>query len=669
MGVLSTGITGLNAFRTQLATTAHNVANVNTEGYNRQVVDLSTLPATLEGTGYIGNGVQIAEIRRQFDQFLMDRVRVHTASNEDYQSYLDRASRIDDLIADPDAGLSGALQSFFNAVQDVADDPASTTTRDVLLSNSNILVDRFHSMHQFLEGMRLEINQDLKTLVGEANSITGSIAQLNNEIQLAVNGTGSTPNDLLDRRDVLITKLSELVSVTTVAQDNGAINVFLGNGQAIVIGARAFTLGTAINDAEPDRVEITIESGGNNVQEISDFLTGGKFGGYLRFRENILDPTENALGRLAMGLGTFFNDQHKLGMDLNGELGKDFFTVPNEIDQGTYWDQMLLEVQGTATLVSVDEAELTTSDYELRTNDGVTWTLYDRYLKTTTPVTPNAAGDITFGGVTVNVGLPASWSAGDNFIIRPTRLAARALEVEITDAREVAAASPIGISKGLNAISGDPNTGAARVSNSGLSFREAPPGGFTLLGAAGVTLTYDATPGSEQFDISTGGSIAYDPATDSGKQFDVTIPGLGVFSFNMTGTPDDGDTFVLSTNSNNVSITDPIAIGDNRNALKLAQLQTDKTMRNNSAGEPTSSFVSLYASVIGEVGSKTRQAMISNETQARLKEQSITALDEVSGVNLDEEAANLVHFQQAYQAATQVIRVSNTLFDSLLNAF
>jgi len=171
MSVLSTGITALNAFRAQLATTANNVANVNTEGYSRQITNLSTLPSTYTTPGYIGNGVQVSEIRRQFDGFLMDRVRLYTSSSEDNQVYLEKASRVDDVMADPDAGLSRALQDFFNSIQDVADDPTATSTRDVMLSSANILADRFHSVHEFLEGMRAEINQDMEILVQEANTL------------------------------------------------------------------------------------------------------------------------------------------------------------------------------------------------------------------------------------------------------------------------------------------------------------------------------------------------------------------------------------------------------------------------------------------------------------------------------------------------------------------
>ncbi len=650
MGVLSTGITGLNAFRSQLTTTAHNVANVNTEGYSRQVVGLSTLPPTLEGVGYVGTGVQVSEIRRQFDAFLMDRVRVHTASKEDFQVYLDRASRVDDLIADPDAGLSGAMQMFFNAVQDVADGPTSTATRDVMLSSANVLADRFHAMHDFLEGLRSEINQDLEVLVGEANSLTESIAQLNHEIQLAVNGTGDSPNDLLDRRDQVITQLSELVSVTTVAQDNGAINVFLGNGQGVVIGARSFTLATTINNAEPDRLDVTLESGGGNASVITNFLSGGKFGGYFRFRENVLDPTENALGRLAMGLGTFFNEQHQLGMDLNGALGKEMFNVPDPTDPtDVYGQQMLALVQGSASITNINVAELSTADYELR-YDG-SWNLYDRSLQTSQVVVPNAANEIIFDGITLNVGAPGTWTLGDNFIIKPTRLAARAFNVEINDAREIAAASPVAVTKNVVGINS-----TAEISDSGLISPLDPAADFTGLP---ITLTYNA--GGLTVSGGTVTPATYNAATDSGGTYVIDIPNLGDFSFKITGTLSDGDTFDFDYN--------PSGVGDNRNALELAALQTDKTMRNDTSGQPTSSFVGLYSSMIGDVGSKTRQAMINTETQSRLKEQSVTAMDEVSGVNLDEEAANLVHFQQAYQAATQVIRVSNQLFDSLLNAF
>ena len=665
MGILETGITGLNAFRSQLTTTSHNIANVNTEGYSRQIVGLGTLPATNTRIGAIGNGVQITEIRRQFDQFLMDRLRAYTSSDADFQVFYDRAARVADLIADQDAGLSGAMQGFFNSVQDVADNPTSSSTRDVLLSNANILVDRFRTMHDFLEGLRTEINQDMEVLVGDANSYAASIADLNEQIQLYVNGSGGDmPNDLLDRRDTVISKLSEMVNITTVEQDDGTINVFLGNGQGVVIGTRNFQLGTQVNPAEVDRVDITLEGGGGSIADITSFLSGGKIGGYLRFRDEILDPTENGIGRMALGIGTLFNEQHQLGMDLNGALGKDFFYVPDYITPDANGSQMLLEVQtgGTpATITNIDVAELDTADYEVSTTDGTNWTILNRETGITTTKTAVAGPPdlLTFGGPNdVAIEMDVSGAvADDTYIVRPTRIVARAIDVQILDGREVAAASPVSVSEGVQA-------GTAEVTSYGLLTRDPAN---TLLGtppapAAPITLTFSTPP--DQFNY-PGGPAAY----TSGQEMTITIAGLGDFGLTINGAPAAGDTFLLDTNSDNTG--NPIGTGDNTNALRLAALQTAKTMRNDStaAANPTSSFVNLYSSLIGEVGAETRQALISSNTQARLKEQAETALDEVVGVNLDEEAAKLVSFQQAYQASAQVIRVSNQLFDSLLNSF
>lgn len=658
MGILETGITGLTAFRSQLTTTSHNIANVNTEGYSRQIVGLGTLPATNTQIGAVGNGVQITEIRRQFDQFLMDRLRNYTSSDADFQVYYDRARRVDDLIADPDAGISGALQDFFNSMQDVTDNPTSTATRDVLLSNANILVDRFQTMHGYLEGLRSEINQDMRVLVEETNALTDSIADLNEQIQLYVNGSGGdTPNDLLDRRDQVITQLSEMVNLTMVKQDDGTINVFLGNGQGVVIGTRNFNLATQVNDAEVDRLDITLEGGGGSVGVVTGFLNGGKFGGYLRFRQELLDPTVNAVGRLALGLGTLFNQQHQLGMDINGKLGKEFFTIPDYTDAtDPNGSQMLLEIQGSATITNINVAELATSDYEVSTADGTNWVIRDR--QTGSSITTTATANIlTFGGpngtaISMNV---AGAAADDSYIVRPTRIVARAINVNLTEAREIAVASPISVSEGIK-------TGTGEVVGSGLLTRNPAAPAGALLGAP-VTLTFSTGP--DQFNISTGGSVAF----TSGQEMTISIAGLGDFGLTVNGSPAAGDTFILDTNSDNTG--NPIAVGDNRNGLKLSALQTAKTMRNDSSSSnsPTSNFVSLYSSLIGEVGAQTRKAMIGSETQAKLKEQAEGALDEVVGVNLDEEAARLVSFQQAYQASAQVIRVSNQLFDSLLAAF
>jgi flagellar hook-associated protein 1 FlgK len=675
MGMLNTGITGLNAFRSQLTTTSHNIANVNTEGYSRQIVGLGTLPATNTSLGAIGNGVQINDIRRQFDQFLMDRLRTYTSSDADFQIYYDRAARVDDVIADPDAGISRAMQDFFNSIQDVADNPTSTATRDVLLSNANILTDRFHSVHSFLEGLRTEINQDMQVLVGEANSLAESIANLNKEIQIYMNSSGgNSPNDLLDRRDQVITQLSELVNITAVGQSDGTVNVFIGNGQGIVIGARSFALGTEIDNAEPDRIDITLEGGGGAEAVITNFLSGGKFGGYLRFRQEILDPTENAIGRLALGLGTLFNEQHKLGMDLNGALGNDFFDIPSYSPLDLNGQQLLLEVQtgGTAaTITNINVDELDTADYEVTLDTtGTSWAILNRETGAIQNI-PTAA-NITFGGandsaITLDV---TGAVAGDQYIVRPTRIVGRAIEVNINDVREIAAASPVAVFSGD--ASGGPatvNTGTSQLIDGRMTTVTGTIAASELVNATGITLDYIDNAGTLGFQFgppaSTVPAAVFIPYTvaDSGTEYTVEIAGLGDFTFTLSGDPDLTDSFTLKNNIGGV--------GDNRNALSLAQLQTRKTMLNDSTvnQNPTTSFVGLYSGLIGQVGTDTRQALISSNTQTRLKEQAETALDEVVGVNLDEEAANLVHFQQAYQAAAQVIRVSNQLFDTLLAAF
>jgi flagellar hook-associated protein 1 FlgK len=661
MGVLEVGITALNAFRTQLTTTSHNVANVNTEGYTRQIADLGTLPPNVQGGQYIGSGVRVEQVKRQFDQFLVDRVRQYTATDEESQIYLSRAQRVDNIIADPDAGLSVALQDFFNSVQDVADDPSSVTTRDVLLSNANILTDRFHSVFEFMESMRSEVNQDMEVLVQEANKIAESIADINSAIQTASASLGgSQPNDLLDKRDQLINNLSELVAVKTVAQSDGAVNVYIGNGQALVVGTENYTLGTQINDAEPDRLDIILKGSGGVGNVVTQSLSGGMLGGFLKFRQEVLDPAENALGRLATGLAYAFNEQHELGMDLNGDLGGKFFVIPNpdpaenNADQ-SYLDQMLLEVTNTNSrtiyVEAIDPGQLSTSDYELK-YDGTDWVLRNRETQSSQTVTPNGSNQIIFDGVTVNIGA-AAYANGDLFVIRPTRLASRAFEMAIGDARQIAAASPVAIEQEAT------NTGSAKIVNDVLQ----KPLTTATLASFDVELTYSSGTGLLSVSSSTpaGSSIATDPGVVNG--YILSIQGLGDLKFQLSGAAANGDIFSFSRD-----ITDPVPVGDNRNMLQLADLRSAKTMREDSNGNGTSNFTNLYSSLIGDVGSKTRQAMINNATQQRLREQSETAFDEVSGVNLDEEAANLVHFQQAYQAASQVIRVSNQLFDSLLNA-
>jgi len=548
VGLLGTAASGLQAFQRAISVTGNNITNANNENYSRQRVELGTRQSTFTGQGYIGNGVKIESITRMFDQFTVDRLREASSSTSQYETFFSFSARVTNLLGDTDSGLGAGLEDFFNAVQTLADDPASIPARQLLLSESDSLVARLQNLDSQLDSMRREINGNLDNVVTEINGLSAAIADANRSIVDATSqGGGAVPNDLLDKRDGLINRLSELISVRTVQQDDGAVNVFVGSGQALVTRFLDSPLQTTRNEFDANRAEIAIVSGGASAV-ITDNLSGGKLGALLDFRDQVLNPAQNSLGRIAVSLATEFNLQQTAGMDLNGVAGASYFSVTTPLAVST------ANNTGTATVSaafdSANIGNLTTQDYTLGF-DGAVWTasrVSDGQVVTMTG-TGIPADPFLFDGLSVVVSAGAA--AGDRFQIRPTRSGAAGMGVLISDPREIAAAA-----------------------------------------------------------------MAAGPAP-----------------------------------------------GDNSNALLLAGLQTSQTMVNG-----TTSFQGAYGQLIAQLGTQTRSAEIGAETQAALLAQAQESRDAQSGVNLDEEAADLIRFQQAYQAIAQVISVADSIFQTLLSA-
>ena len=627
--IFGTGTSALAAFQRALATTSHNIANVNTEGYSRQRVELSARQPQAYANGYVGKGVNVDTVQRMFDDLVNTRVNTSTSAFHQQQTMFELTSQIDNLLADPSLSLSTSLQSFFNSVQEVADDPTSTAARQVMLTEGESLVDRFSYLDQRLNEFRDSVNDQLTNTVADINSVAQSIAELNEKIVVAIGeAAGQPPNDLLDQRDQLINQLSELVSVQTVPQDNGAVNVFIGNGQTLVLNTEPSTLTAEPLGPDLQQLGITLSAGGAKI-DITNLISGGQLSGVLEFRDGALDVAQNALGRIATGLATVFNEQHREGMDLDGNLGQDFFTVP----QPQVLEYASNSNFGASTLqVSVDNvSELTTEDYFL-TYDGANW-LMSRVSDG--QVVATSAGDFVAEGLDITVD-PAA-VAGDRFLLRPTRLGASEIDTAIDNVRQIAAAGAV-YSEADPANTGNGVVAPAEVLD---------PTDPNLLNT--VTLVFD-TPGTYQVN-GVGPSIPY----TNGANID-----LNGWRTQITGTPQTGDTFTLRSNAGGV--------GDNRNALDLGALQTALTLEASSPGNPTASFAEAYNQLVGDIGTQTRQAEITAGAQEGLLQQAVGQREAISGVNLDEEAANLLRFQQAYQAAAQVLAAADQTFQTLLSA-
>ncbi len=632
--VFNIGVSGLAAAQAGLLTTGHNISNASTPGFNRQQIVQSTNTPQFTGAGYFGQGTNVTTVQRVYNQFLASQTLSAQTRLSELNAYADQIRQVDGLLADPSAGLSTALNDFFRGVHEVAANPASIPARQSMLSMAQALVGRFQSVDGRLNEIRDGVDTQLASTVADINSYTTQIAALNQRIILAqAAGPGQPANDLLDQRDQLIAQLNQQVRVTTLTESDGSLSVFVGNGQAVVVGAQSYGLATMQSGEDASRmtVGITLASGGTAALPEA-MLSGGTLGGLLAFRRESLDTAQNALGRIALGLAETFNAQHRLGQDLTGALGGNFFTAPapqvitpNNPPNG-----------GTAAIgVAVaSAANLTTSDYRLTANGGGNYTLVR--LSDSTTVFSATVLPQTVDGLTISLASGAA-NAGDSFLIQPTRAAAHDIAVALTDARSIAAAAPIRTA----ASNGNSGTGAISAG----SVNAPPPVNANLTQT--VTITFNNPPTT--FDVA---------GTGTGNPAGVAYTAGGSISYNgwtvqIGGTPAAGDVFTISANS--------AGVADNRNALLLAGLQTGKML----AGG-TASYQSAYAQIVSDVGNKTREIQVTATAQESVVKQAEEAQQSLSGVNLDEEAANLLRYQQAYQASGKMIEIADKLFNTLL---
>lgn len=637
--ILSIGQSALAAAQIGISVTGHNIANASTLGYSRQVVIQGAAPAQNFGFGYLGSGVDVNNVQRIYSDFQASQVRSSQTIQSGFSSYYTQISQIDNMLANTTSGLSPTLQDFFKGVQGLSANPTSAASRQASLSSANALASRFQSMGAQLDQMGQGVNTQITSSVGAINSLSTQIAQLNQSIVLAQGATaaGQPPNDLMDQRDQLVMDLSKQIKATVVKQYDGQYNVFIGNGQPLVVGGQTYQLSTAISPTDPSRTEVAYKSNGTTAILSGSALTGGALGGLLDFRSQSLDSAKNALGRVAIGLATTFNAQHRLGQDLNGNPGGDFFTV------GTPTVAASTNNTGTGTLTASisNVSALTTSDYTVKYNG----TGYQVTRMSDGVVTPLTTSPQTIDGVDfTTAGVPAT---GDSFLVRPTVNGASVFAVKITDPSLIAAAAPI--------VTAAPttNTGSGQISAGSV---DANYLGSPL--AAPVTLTYAAGqltgfPAAQAVTVTNNGTSTTYPAGSPVPYTAGATISFGGMSMVISGTPANTDTFTVGPNTG--------GIGDNRNALLLGALQTTNTLVGG-----TANYQDAFAQLVATVGNKTNELKVTSDAETQTLSNLTQAQQSLSGVNLDEEASNLLRYQQAYQAAGKVMQIASQLFSTLL---
>ncbi len=759
--ILGIGQSALAAAQMGIATTGHNIANANTPGYSRQTLLQSAAAAQNDGGSFIGQGTKVGEVRRIYNEFVGQQVNATQSSQNYSAAYLNQVQRINNLVADQTASISPTLQEFFSSLQNLASTPNATAgaaARQSVLSTGSALTSRLSGLGAQLDQVSEEVNSRISQTLNDINGYATQISELNDFIETAqsISG-GATPNDLLDQRDYAVTQLSRLVNVTVVEQ-SGKYNIFMGTGQPLVLGAKVNILQPTSSLTDASRIQASYESNGKFVQLNEKSITGGELGGLFAFRTNSLDVARNSIGRIAIAIANEFNYQHKLGQDLNGQVGTDFFSIGGPVTTPSSANT------GTANVDAsfADVGALTLSDYRVQYLAGTVPA--PNYFKITRVSDGNVQTSNTLpavvDGLTIKLRSSAVLPAvNDEFLIKPTAAGASSLRVSITDVAKIAAGTPLSTltpttNLGTGKITaGTIDTAVAAKSNSltanigsvvvadsyqastlasplNLTFATAPNslagfpvGALVSVTNAGVTSNYEvaaaaapaATPpkvvnvpytsgatvtyagisfvikdnptapvAGETFTLAsstpiTNATLTYNSGTNSFSGFPATanvtvkngatttsyVAGAAIpyvegstisfngLSFVVSGSYRNGDVVNISNNASGT--------GDNRNAVLLAGLQTKNTMSSGST-----SFQGAYGQFVSLIGNKAHELEVTNSAETKLLDQALQAQQAESGVNLDEEAANLLRYQQAYQAAGKLMQIASQLFDALL---
>ncbi|WP_374417616.1 flagellar hook-associated protein FlgK [Stutzerimonas kunmingensis] len=680
--LLSIGLSGLSASKTQLSITGHNITNVNTPGYSRQDASQATRSPQFSGAGYIGSGTSLVDVRRSYSEFLTSQLRSSTSLNSDVEAYKSQIDQLDSLLAGTTTGITPSLQKFFSALQTAAEDPANIPARQLVLAEAEGLARRFNTVYDRLSEQNSFTNKQMSAVTDQVNRLAGSIGSLNEAIAIAA-ANGKQPNDLLDARDEAVRQLSGYIGVTVVPQDDSSFNVFIGSGQPLVVGSTVAKLEVVPGQGDPNRHEVQFISGGSR-QGITSQITGGELGGLIRYREEVLDSTMNSLGRLSLAVSDQVNTQLRQGLDLKGGVGEALF--------GNYNEPALAKLRVNAfagnsnaqpVLNITDTSVLTTSDYlmEYDASGPKVRRLSDNQLMNATDTTP-PTGVLTITdkagvdqGFQVVLGSPAP-VADDKFSLQPTRRGAADITAVLDQADQLAFAAPVRAEAGLQ------NSGTGKITQPDL---------VSVLDASNPELAVDAKQAMEalQTYLGNGRLLEFGAAGNFSLPAGVTsVPDLAAGGFKsgqtnsvklafetggykyelsvqLSGTPNAGDDFTLDFNQSGVS--------DNRNALKLVDLQSKQTVgvSLDADGNVISgvSFTDGYGELVERVGTLTAQARMDSEATGSILKQATDNRDSLSAVNLDEEAANLIKFEQYYNASAQIIQVARSLFDTLISSF
>lgn len=699
--------TGVNASNRLLNTTSNNIANINTEGYVRERTEFKS-----ELTGGVDRGFT----DRVLNQFAANQLRRDITSVGESQAFFDRAEGLDNVLASEANSISSALTRFFASVQTAADDATNITSRDSVLGEAQGLVNRINTLGDFMTVKEREVEQQIEDSVNNANALIKQIGQLNEAIQVVGNSSNvDTPSTLMNERDLAIRKLAEYMSIETRTSPNSDLGIVvnLSSGESLVLADGTFNV--LALDGEPDftNAQLQLSTGfeapkRNTTLNVEEQKMGGALGGLFRYREQVLEPAQRDLGKLSIALADTFNSTNRQGMDLDGQLGGDIFALPEfrginypdnsdlslgiqgrftpgaggDITNTDYRIEVLTSPAGSPPTFDVQVNALNTDGTEQTDSDG------NPITQTLTVTAESGTYNAIMGGIEIEFSSGAGYGVGDQFLFQPLRTAANDLSLQTTRGEDLAFAKPLRVDTN-QANLGDATILQVNITNSLVdnSLTNTLASGFNGTGGIQSAADNGASVGApavvrftseSDFEVLdnavppnviatvTGASDLNNllqQAKDSGT-WPADFAGLEDYpgyDFSLQGRPKAGDSFDIGFN------TDGFA--DNRNAVSLAGLQQADTVRQSVGSNGNkATFNEAYANIVGSIGAKTANGQIELEAAKVLQTQSSDWFESTSGVSLDEEAANLIQFQQSYAAAARILSTAQDLFDTILAA-
>lgn len=677
MSLLNIGMSGLNAAQGSLSVLSNNIANVNTPGYSRQQTTQNASANNQYGGVYIGSGTTLADVRRIYNDFLGAAYQSSTALNSDATAYAGQAAAIDKTLSDKSTGMSAVLSAFFASLQTAAATPSDVSARQLLVTSAQTLSNRFNAISTQLTQQKESINSQLSTMSDQVNKLTSSIASLNTQIATAQGSSTSAPANLLDARNEAVRSLNELIGVTAT-EKNGQFSITTGTGQSLVEGGVANTISAVPSKTDNSQYTIQLNMG-DTPMDIGNVVSGGSIGGLLRYRSDALIPAINDLGRIAIATADSVNSQLGQGLDLNSDFGSSLFSDINSaaaIAQRSQAASGNSVGSGNLNVTIADSSKLSTFDYKVTFTSGNQYNVVRSDGKAMGSFDTTTTPPPVIDGFTLALDGKGPMAAGDSFKVSPTATGASNISVDLNDPNKLAFAAPL--------------AGNASTTNTGTGTFTPPT----------LTLPIDINGGAASAQLRTGiensmpvKMVFGKPAADGTQSYTVSdaqgnpigtgsiIPGQGnkvsisvpmrdasgtlipgkSFSFDTTvaGTPANGDSTTFSFNSG--------ATSDGRNAQQLLGLQTKATV-GAVDGNAGVSLVSANSRLVSQVGSKAAQANTDSTATGALLAANKAASNSVSQVNLDEEAGDMIKFQQYYTASSQIIKAAQETFSTLINA-